>query len=572
MKRTRHLVMSWNLVATSYAAFLPSILVAMAGLGVSASCWAGGGVGEGGTVGTIVPSRVAYIDGKEVPTPNIRMGDAETISRILDEGVHRNQVMDHLKHLSKEIGPRLTGSSHVLKANNWTKSMYTLWGLDNPRLETWGDIGVGFDRGPSTGKLLLRKEKKAEDGTITTEFETLRDFQLSTLAWTVGTNGAVRGKIIKEPRTDEDYAAVKDHAKGSWVLLDPPAAQGQRGVRSGVSTFFERRKAARAKLAEGGKVEDLAITERLAQDGVAGFITTIRDNPRERIWTGAVAGWRDLTVETLPPDVHVVVRGSDYDAINSRLYDGDTVEIEMNLQHTFTPGPVPVYNTIAEIRGTELPDEVVIVSAHMDSWDGPGSEGCTDNGTGTAVTLEAARILKVVNAKPKRTIRFVHWTGEEQGLLGSHGYVEKHKNDLSKISAVFVDDGGTNYQGGLACIPSMVPMLAAATAPVNGMFFDSADQKPLIVNIRASEKMPKGGSSDHASFNAVGVPGFFWDEVGRADYGHGWHTQFDRYELAIPEYLMQSSTCVAVTAYNLACAETLLPREVKEVEEKKTTN
>jgi len=546
------------------AALAPSALVVLAGLAVPG--WAGE---EGAKV---VPSSVSYIDGKEVPAPAIPMGDRETISRILDEGVHRNQVMDHLKHLTKEIGPRLTGSSNALKANNWTKSMYTLWGLDNPHLETWGDIGVGFDRGPSSGKLVLRKEKKADDGKVTVDYETLREFNLSTLAWTAGTNGAVRGKVIKEPRTDAEYEAVKEKAKGCWVLLDPPAAQGQRGIRSGVSSFFDRRKEAKKKLAEGGKIEELAITERLAQDGVAGFITTIRDTPKERIWTGAVGGWRELTAETVPPDVHVVIRGSDYDAINSRLYDGDSVEVEFDLQHTFTPGPVPVYNTIAEIRGSEKPDEVVIISAHMDSWNGPGSEGCTDNGTGTVVTLEAARILKVVNAKPKRTIRFVHWTGEEQGLLGSHGYVEKHKDEMSKISAVFVDDGGTNYEGGLACIPSMVPMLAAATSPVNGMFFDSADNKPLIVNVHASEKMPKGGSSDHASFNAVGVPGFFWDEVGRADYGYGWHTQYDKYEIAIPEYLMQSSTCVAVTAYNLACAETLLPREVKEVEEKKGTN
>lgn len=553
---------------------IPSALAGVAALAAVADgrAWGGAWGGEGAENRSVRASVVAYVEGKEVPVPDIRMGDAGTVSRILDEGVNRNQVMDHLKHLTKSIGPRLTGSSNVLAANNWTKSMYTLWGLENPHIETWGDIGVGFDRGPSTGKLVLRKERKSEDGNISTEFETLREFELSTLAWTAGTNGAVRGKILKEPRTDEDYAAVKESAKGCWVLLDPPAAQGQRGVRSGISSFFERRKAGRAKLAEGGKVEDLAITERLAQDGVAGFITTIRDHPKERIWTGAVGGWRDLTAETVPPDVHVVIRGSDYDAINSRLYDGESVEIEMNLQHTFTPGPVPVYNTIAEIRGTELPDEVVIVSAHMDSWNGPGSEGCTDNGTGTAVTLEAARILKIVNAKPKRTIRFIHWTGEEQGLLGSHGYVEKHKDEMSKISAVFVDDGGTNYEGGLACIPSMVPMLAAATAPVNGLFFDSVDKKPLTVNVHSSAKMPRGGSSDHASFNAVGVPGFFWDEVGRADYGYGWHTQYDKYEIAIPEYLMQSSTCVAVTAYNLACAETMLPREIKEKEEPKGTN
>jgi hypothetical protein len=106
-------------------------------------------------------------------------------------------------------------------------------------------------------------------------------------------------------------------------------------------------------------------------------------------------------------------------------------------------------------------------------------------------------------------------------------------------------------------------MLAAATAPVNGVFTDSADGKPLIVDVHTEQRMPRGGSSDHASFNARGVPGFFWDEVGRADYGFGWHTQHDTMARAIPEYLKQSATCTAVTAYNLACADTLLPRAPK---------
>jgi len=212
--------------------------------------------------------------------------------------------------------------------------------------------------------------------------------------------------------------------------------------------------------------------------------------------------------------------------------------------------------------GTEFPDEVIIISAHLDSWDGPGSEGSTDNGTGSSVTLEAARILAAVGAKPKRTIRFVNWTGEEQGLLGSEAYVERIKDHWPNISACFVDDGGTNYQGGLGAADFMVEFLAAATAPINNQFYSETDKKWLNVNIRHSgKKIETHGSSDHASFNAVGIPGFFWDETGRADYGYGWHTQHDTLELAIPEYLMQSATNSALVAYRLACAPSLLPRE-----------
>jgi Zn-dependent M28 family amino/carboxypeptidase len=274
----------------------------------------------------------------------------------------------------------------------------------------------------------------------------------------------------------------------------------------------------------------------------------------------------------VPKSIEVVVRRGDYDFINSRLFDKEPIELEFNLDHKLFTGPegakVPTYNVIAEIPGTTWPDQVVILSAHIDSWDGPGSQGTTDNGTGTTVMMEAARILMAAGAQPKRTIRIILWTGEEQGLLGSRAYVEKHKGTMDSVSAVFVDDGGTNYQGGLHCIPEMADLLAAATAPVNNKFFDGVTGKPLNVNIQVEEKMPQGGGSDHASFNAIGVPGFYWDEVGRAEYTYGWHTQHDKFDLAIPEYLKQSATCSAVTAYRLACADSLLPRETKKEDTK----
>ena len=538
------------------AAPLPLRLLAFAGLWLCGSTLAG-------------PDPTAVIDGKEVPAPAFRMGDRETIKRILEEGHDRNQVMDHMRYLTKQIGPRLTGSSNARKANEWCRAMYTLWGLDNPHLEEWGTIPVGFDRGPCSARLLLRTETKGEgESTPKVEYRPLRDLQFSTPAWTRGTDGPVRGKVVKEPRDEKEFDTVKDQAKGAWILLDPPSSNpGQRGVRSRTGDLMTRIREARKKIAEGGKPEELGILERLAVSGAAGFVSTGRD---ERVWTGGAPGWRTLDLESMPAEIMVTIRGSDYDAINSRLYDGDAVELEFDLKHTLVKGPVPMFNTVAEIRGSELPDEYVIVSAHLDSWDGPGSEGCTDNGTGSVTVLEAARILKAVGARPRRTIRFCNWTGEEQGLLGSKGYVQAHKAELPKVSAVFVDDGGTNYEGGVPAAAQMVPMLAAATAPMNNVFYSETDGKFLNVNIRnTGAKIDTHGSSDHASFNAVGVPGFFWDEVGRADYGFGWHTQNDTFELAIPEYLAQSSTCMAVTAYNLACADSLLPRvEPKEAEKK----
>lgn len=524
---------------------------------------------------------VAVVDGKEAPVPPIAMGDTATVKRIVEEGALRSQVMDTLRELTVERGPRLTGSLNIRKAENYAASKYKEWGLTNVHLEQWGTIGVGFDRGPSSGMVYVAQKPRREarggerPGEVEAEAKAqaeaplqwtkTRDMQLSALAWSIGTNGAVRGPVIREPQSEEEFAAVKDKLKGAWVLLKAPPPVGQRGIRNLMSTQYEIRKEARKKIAEGKPLSELSIMERMVLEPIAGYVSSSRD---ERVWTGAVAGWRDLTIDQRDSfeddQPHAQIRLSDYDYINSRLADGEHVELEFNLDHKFRAGPVPEHNVIAEIKGSKYPDEIIIVSGHLDSWDGPGSQGAIDNGTGSAVTMEAARILKAAGARPLRTIRFVLWGGEEQGLLGSRGYVEKHKSTLDKHVVTFVDDGGTGYQAGVAAPTKMVDMLAAATAPINNVFWSIKDQKFLNANIKVSgDSLRSHGGSDHAAFNAVGVPGFFWDEGGRADYGFGWHTQNDKIDLAIEEYLRQSATNTAVTAYRLASAPEMLPRAEK---------
>lgn len=532
---------------------------------------------------------VSVVDGKEVPVPPIAMGDDATVRRIMEEGAYRSQVMDMLQAVAVERGPRLTGSSNIQNAQDWAARKFRDWGLTNVHMEQWGTIGVGFDRGVCSGAVYIARPMRPETrpGTNTRagndqnaqpaasaqpaadappaepklEWTKAREVELTALSWSVGTPGAVRGPVIREPKTDEEYAAAKDSLKGAWILLQAPPALGMRGIRSMMSARYEMRKEARKKVAEGKQVSEMPIAERLAFEPIAGYISSSRD---ERVWTGAVAGWRDLSIDERGPgsdQVHVQVRLSDYDFLNSRLTDGEKVEVEFNIDHKFRAGPVPVYNVIADIKGSKYPNEYVIISGHCDSWDGPGSQGATDNGTGTSVTLEAARILATTGARPERTIRFVLWSGEEQGLLGSKGYVEAHKDELDKISCVFVDDGGTGYEAGAQCASAQVEMLAAATAPMNNVFYSNFDKKFLNVDIKnTGEVLKSHGGSDHASFNQAGVPGFFWEEGGRADYGYGWHTQNDTIKLAIEEYLIQSATNAAVASYRLACAPSLLPR------------
>jgi hypothetical protein len=456
-------------------------------------------------------------------------GDPEVTARIIEEGTTNSRAWDLMVHMSEEIGIRLTGSTGLARAEAWARDTFASYGLPNAHLRKWGEIPVRFDRGPSTARMVEPDE---------------RDFEFTARAWSAGTKGPVRGRVVRAPTTREELSAIRGDLAGTWVL----SRQERRRWRRRNET--EEQAAARALREE--------IDAALRESGIAGRIYGVRG---ELVVTGARRGWREMSYDDLPTDVSVYVRRIDYDAMNSRLADGLEVEVEIDLQHHFVEGPFPVFNTIAEIPGTERPDEVVIVSGHLDSWDGPGTQGAQDNATGCAVALEAARILMTVGAKPKRTIRFILWTGEEQGLYGSREYVESlTEAERAGISAVLVEDGGTRYQGGLICIPSMVPMLEAAVAPVNAAFPDM----PVVMDVR--ERMPRGGGSDHMPFNRAGIPGFFWQEHGTPgaeskDYRFIHHTQHDIVRYAIPEYLVQSAVCSAVTAYNLAMADTLLPRQ-----------
>ncbi|BBO24714.1 MAG: hypothetical protein AMXMBFR19_11490 [Chthonomonadaceae bacterium] len=441
--------------------------------------------------------------------------DPTVLDKIIDEGKNRNQVMKHLRYLTKDIGHRLTGSTNLQRACEWTADQFRSFGLQNVRLEKWGEVPVGFDRGKRQIARMVSP--------------TPRDFEFTSPSWTPGTAGLQRGVAVKQPTTLEEFETVKAKLKGAWLVTQSAPRRG-------------------------GQVTDEQAKLQEAIDG-SGALGLVYGSRNELVITSG--RYTNLTMETLPKDVRIMVRKSDIDAIFEQIDAGKEVVLEFDLEQKFVPGPIPVYNVVAEIPGTEFPDEVVIVSGHLDSWDGPGSEGCCDNGTGTMVAVEAARILMACGAKPKRTIRFVLWTGEEQGLLGSRAYVEMHKDSLSKISAVFVDDGGTNYQGGLVCLKEMEPILKEAIEPAMKAFPD------LPMQIRVVERMPRGGGSDHAPFNAVGVPGFFWMETGRSNYTHVHHTQHDHLDYAIPEYLVQSSTNSAAAAYIVASAPTMLPREAQ---------
>lgn len=439
----------------------------------------------------------------------LSQGDPETNKRIVNIGVNNNQTMAILKDVTHNIGSRLTSSTNLDKAVAWSMSKFKSFGCTNVHTEQWGEWAVGFQRGAKQSAKMISPWKS--------------DMVFTSPSWSPGTNGPLRGPAVLAPTTMEEFEQVKGKLKGAWVV-----STGSGGGRGATASDL-----------------DTAINNA----GIAGRVYGSRN---ELVIT---SGNYRIEWDKLPTLRRVTVRKSDFDSIMLAINTNRPCELEFEMQQSFIKGPRKLANVVAEIKGTEKPDEVVIVSGHLDSWDGPGSQGALDNGTGISVAIECARILCKAGAKPKRTIRFILWTGEEQGLFGSTAYVQQHKDELSKISAVFVDDGGTNYQGGVSCTAEMEPVLRAARAPLEGYFKDMPFEYKIV------NRIPRGGGSDHAPFNAQGVPGFFWFETGRSDYNFVHHTQHDSYDKAIPEYLVQSSTNSAVMSYNLACAATLLPRE-----------
>lgn len=440
-------------------------------------------------------------DAPELPAVE---GDA-VVQAIVRLGHTDNHVMDHLRHLTEEIGPRLTGSHRLMEAERWCRDALASWGL-SARLERWGTVPVGFDRGPWSGGMV--------------EPERI-DYDFVTPAWTPGHFAGEPAPAVAWPATVAEAKKRRKALAGAWVV-QPPTARG--------------------------KVDDKLLAA-LAKAGIAGIVRADRDASGKLVHT---SGRSNVAWGELPDHVTVVLRRDQHADLLARVQAGTPVKLAFSIDNQLFRGPVPVHNVVADLPGTERADELVIVSGHLDSWD--GATGANDNATGVATTMEAARLLVAAGARPRRTIRFVLWTGEEQGLLGSRAYVEAHAEEMPRVSAVFVHDMGTNYLSGLGVTPEMRPQLEAALGPVVQL---APERFPFV--LRETDGLEPGGS-DHTPFIRAGVPGFFWDQDGESDYGHVHHTQHDTIDTVIEAYQRHSAMVVALTAYGVANLPELVDR------------
>lgn len=453
---------------------------------------------------------------------------------LIDQALNHSEVMQNLRHLSDVIGPRLTGSPAARAANDWTLQRFKDYGLD-AHLEAW-KFGGTWTRGAMWARMTAPRAHPVT---------------AASWAWSPGTGGrAVRGPVVRIDATGPDsFALYRGKVRGAWVMLRPPtpvwntdgppmtAADSQRQrdfFRTMFAPFRDADSTTRARMQQFGN--DLPFLLRRA-----GALGILLDAGKEHALLN-MSG----SPNRIMPLPQIVVAHEDYAMFDRLLGSGITPRLEASIQNAMATDSVLQWNTVAEIRGAEHPSQVVIVGAHLDSWD--LGTGATDNGTGAMCTLEAARVVAQSALKPKRTIRFILFTGEEQGLIGSRKYAEAHAADADSIQAVIVLDNGTGAITGQALQgrTDLEGLWRSILAPVANLGADS------VVNRN------KGGT-DHLSFLPYGVPGFNFNQLERG-YNHTHHSQSDTYDMALAADLMQASALMAVSAYELANLPGMIPR------------
>jgi hypothetical protein len=463
--------------------------------------------------------------------------DTSGAGAIISQAMDHSEVMKNLEYLTDVIGPRLTGSAAMRRANDWTAERFKAYGL-TAALEPW-DFGVTWERGTVTARLL-------------SPFQ--RNVTAQSWAWTAGNGGrpAAGPVVMVNVSSPESLAVYKAKVKGAWVMASPPATiWNPDGPPMTAADSAAMRERFRARVRQPADTSPEAVARRrqfqvdlpymLKQAGALGRLT---DGAKEQALM-TMSG-SPYSVSPLP---NLVIAHEDYAQFARLIENGVTPRFEAAITNTLGTKPVQQWNTVAEIRGSEKPGEVVILGAHLDSWD--LGTGTTDNGTGSMVVLEAARAIAQSGLHPKRTIRFILFSGEEEGLLGSAAYAAQHAATADSIQAVLVLDNGTGMVTGQA---------------LQGRSQDSQLWTDLLApvgslgakNVRDANK----GGTDHLSFIPYGVPGWNFDQEGRG-YNHTHHSQVDTYDHAVPDDLKQASAVMAVTAYELANLPALLPRGPK---------
>ncbi len=480
--------------------------------------------------------------------------DLQMITRIKDEATNNSQVMETLSYLTDVYGPRLTGSSYLREASEWARDEMSEWGLANSRLESWGTFGRGW---------------LVERYSIEMLSPRYMNLIAHPKAWTPGTDGPVTGEAVLIDLEDFDEESLKGTLSGKIVLLGLPEAP-EKGFEADANRLSEEELEEKYAAPDGSpsprnysrwqryrerRRKREQISKFLRQENVAAVMQASSiTHGTLRIQSGG--SYKNAASNTLPT---LVVALEHYNRIARLLEKEIPVEMAVNIQTRFETEDSLGYNVIAEIPGTDrkLKDEVVVIGAHIDSWH--SGTGATDNAGGCAVMMEVMRILKALDIAPRRTIRVALWSGEEQRLFGSRGYVKQEygnrrtmelKEDHENLAAYYnIDNGsgkirGIYLQGNDACRPIF-----------ESWFRPFHDMGAETITIRGTR------STDHMAFDELGLPGFQFIQDPLDYFSRTWHTNMDVYDHVLEGDLIQMSTIVASIVYHTAMRDEKLPRK-----------
>ncbi len=504
--------------------------------------------------------------------------DEASIVKLRVEALEHSQIMHTVHILSDRYGPRVTGTPNHEQAAKWAIAQMTQWGLKNGHLEPWDFGHPGWLNESVTARIFAPVNA---------------NLKFEVIAWTPSTKGKVRGSLMQvslppwesgmelgpaKAEFAQWVAATKDKVRGKIVMIgkaavlpvefappvkrlsddrakaefDPPkpSAVVDRSAGSDQLKRFVELTKTRLTLNQMSEQIDNMLVE-------GGAVARVDDAAR-RDGIIQAQGNRRFDVTTAVPTI--VLRNDDYGRVERLLADGDEVKMELDIVNHIYPKGKTSYNAIAEIPGLDKVDEVVMLGAHLDSWQ--SATGATDNAIGCAVMMEAARLIQRAGLRPRRTIRVALWSGEEGGILGSQAYVKAHfgtaedpKAEWFRLNAYFNMDGGTGRIRGLRVFGP--PEAAAVLRPVLAQFADYG-----AVGASANSNRFLGGT-DSASFSNAGLPGIGTSQD-PIEYMIARHTNLDTYERIVPDDVKKAAAIIAAQVWHLAHREEMLPRFTKE--------
>lgn len=481
--------------------------------------------------------------------------DLEMMHRIKSEGIGNSQIEELSFYLTDYLGPRLSGSTNLRNAREWTAGKFQEWGLTNVRIDDYGDFGRGWN------------VKKSYIAMKAPYYAQVIGYPK---AWTNGTDGPIKAEVILlEINSEEDLEKYRGQLKGK-VVTTASNLQVNPAFEAEAKRWTDEELEARKEITIGGwtgrytpemlaqlraqRTLDQKITTFLLEEEVGLRLTGTRGSFGTVFHTRAGSFSKDK----MPTVPELEIAAEHHGRIYRLLKKGIPVEIEAEVEVEWLDDDYKGYNVLAEIPGTDknLKAEIVMLGAHLDSWH--AGTGGNDNAAGVVVMMEAIRILKDLGIQPKRTIRIALWGEEEQGLFGSRGYVQKYvadrntkekKTEWDKISAYYNLDNGSGKIRGIYLEGNdmLVPVFEEWFKPFHEMGAKTITRRNT-------------GSTDHVAFDAVGVPGFQFiqDPI---DYGRGYHTNMDVYErMQFPD-MTQAAVIIAAMVYNTAQRDEKLPRK-----------